>query len=88
MLSTSSTPRKVPHDAQTVDTTTSTDAIDDRGSISKGSYGASTLTSAQPAGRDKVDSLLEDLEIVTIESRGSRESSTIGGSENPSIAKG
>lgn len=88
LLSTSSTPRKVPHDAQTVDTTTSTDAIDDRGSISKGSYGASTLTSAHPAGRDKVDSLLEDLEIVTIESRGSRESSTIGGSENPSIAKG
>jgi len=68
-------------DTETVDTTTSMDVIDDRQS-----QGSSTLTSGNPVGRDKVvESLLEDLEIVTIDSRGSKESSTLGGgSESPS----
>jgi hypothetical protein len=70
-----------PQDTETVDTTTSMDAIDDRES-----QGSSTLASGNPVGRDKVvESLLEDLEIVTIDSRGSKESSTLGGgSESPS----
>ena len=66
-----------PPDTQTVDTTTSMDALDDRGS-----QGSSTLTSGNPVGHDKVESMLEDLEIVTIASKGSKESSTLGGSES------